>query len=245
MNFILRQKPFNKLFSPAYSSKFNQAIVLPIKQDVPLSESTIIPYQLLESLVIDASCQVIMNSCLCRTVEGCDDYPTDFGCLFLGDGANQIHSTMARKVTKDEALAHIHRGMALLLSPTIIHSWFDAAILGIDYKRMLGICFCCPCCCTLQSATAFGPDRFRDSVKPLPGVSVRIDEDDCIGCGACLDACAFDAIELHSPAAIITGRCKTCGRCVETCPQQAVKMRIATDHSDIENLKMSIQSRNY
>ncbi len=242
MNPVIRQKPFDKMFSPAYSGKFNQAIVLPINQDIPISKSSIIPYLLLETLIEESSCRVIMKSCLCRTVEGCDTYPTDFGCLFLGEGASQIHSSMANQVSKEAAVAHIQRGIELSLSPTIIHSWFDAAVLGIDYKRMLGICFCCPCCCTLQSAIAFGPDSFRDCVKPLPGVTISIG-DDCICCGACQEACAFDAIELHSPAVIVSRRCKACGRCVDACPQQAIHMDIEMDHTDIESLRESIQSR--
>jgi len=204
--------------------------------------NSFLPRQLLETLVEESSSRVVMNSCLCRTVEGCNHYPLDLGCLFLGDGADQIHSSMAHNVSRQEALAHIDRGMALSLSPTIIHSWFDATILGIDYKKMLGICFCCPCCCTLQGSVTYGPDSFQESVKPIPGIKVEITSD-CIGCGTCLETCTFNAIEMHSPAAIITSRCKACGRCIETCPQQAIRMEIETNSSDIQHLLMSIRSR--
>jgi ferredoxin len=149
---------------------------------------------------------------------------------------------MAQRISREEALAHINRGLAMSLSPTIIHSWFDAAVLGIDYRKMLGICFCCPCCCTLQRSVTLGPDTFQESVKPIPGIKVEITSD-CIGCGTCVETCAFQAIELLSPAAIITSRCKACGRCVDICPHQAIKMEIETNNSDIDLLMMSIQSR--
>jgi ferredoxin len=242
MNPILRRKPFDRIFALAFSSKYNHAVILPIQQDILIPANTILPRQLLETLVERSSTRVVMNSCLCRTVEGCDDYPLDLGCLFLGEGAEQIHSSMAHNVSREEALAHINRGIALSLSPTIIHSWFDAAILGIDYRKMLGICFCCPCCCTLQRSVTLGPDTFQDSVKPIPGIKVEITSD-CIGCGTCLDTCTFQAIELHSPAAIITSKCKACGRCVEICPLHAIRMEIETNNSNIDNLLMTIQDR--
>jgi ferredoxin len=242
MNPILRRKPFDRIFALAFSSKYNHAVILPIQQDILIPANTILPRQLLETLVERSSTRVVMNSCLCRTVEGCDDYPLDLGCLFLGEGAEQIHSSMAHNVSREEALAHINRGIALSLSPTIIHSWFDAAILGIDYRKMLGICFCCPCCCTLQRSVTLGPDTFQDSVKPIPGIKVEITSD-CIGCGTCLDTCTFQAIELHSPAAIITSKCKACGRCVEICPLHAIRMEIETNNSNIDNLLMTIQGR--
>lgn len=242
MNPLLRRKPFDRIFAPAFSGKYNHAVILPIQQDIPIPANSILPRQLLEKLVEQSSTHVVMNSCLCRTVEVCEEYPLDLGCLFLGEGAEQIHSSMAHTVSREEALAHINRGMALSLSPTIIHSWFDAAVLGIDYRKMLGICFCCPCCCTLQSSVTLGPDTFQESVKPIPGIKVEITSD-CIGCGTCLDTCTFQAIELHSPAAIITSKCKACGRCVEICPQQAIRMEIETNSMDIQHLLTSIQLR--
>lgn len=242
INPVLRKKPFSWIFSPAFSKEFNHAVLLPVKQDIPRPVNSILPMQLLETLIDEASNRVVMNSCLCRTVESCRDYPVDLGCLFLGDGADQIHHSMAHRVTRDEAILHVRKGMESNLSPTIIHSWFDAAVLGINYKKMLGICFCCPCCCTLQGSANMGPEVFRESIEPIPGISVHITED-CIGCGSCLGSCNFDAIVLHSAAAVISSRCKACGRCIDECPEGAIRMEIETDHLDIEHLRQTIQSR--
>lgn len=241
MNPLFRREPFGRIFAPAYSSTFNQEIILPIRQDIPIPASSILPLTLLERLVEESAGQVVMNSCLCRTVQGCIDYPLDQGCLFLGEGADRIHSSMARKVSREEALAHIKRGAKLGLSPTIIHSWFDAAILGIPYKNMLAICFCCPCCCTLQESMSYGPQAFKESLQPIPGIKVEVTPE-CVGCGICVESCNFDAIELHSPAAIISNRCKACGRCVQACPNQAIRIDIETSHQDIEHLLSQIRS---
>jgi electron transfer flavoprotein alpha subunit len=87
-----------------------------------------------------------------------------------------------------------------------------------------------------------GPEAFRESIQPIPGIKIEVNED-CIGCGSCIEVCNFNAIVLHSSAAIITSRCKVCGRCVDTCPQNAIRMEIVTDQMDIEQLRQTIQSR--
>lgn len=242
LNPILRQKPFDRMLAPAFSSSNNQEIIIPINQDIPIPANSILPLTLLERLVEEAAGQVVMNSCLCRTVEKCSDFPLDLGCLFLGEGAEQIHTSLAHRVTKEEALAHIRRGADLHLSPTIIHSWFDAAVLGIPFRNMLAVCFCCPCCCTLQESVPYGPVSFSDTLQPLPGIKVEVGAE-CVGCGECVEACNFDAIELHSPAAIISERCKGCGRCVPACPNNAIRLEIETEEKDIEQLMERIRAR--
>lgn len=52
---------------------------------------------------------------------------------------------------------------------------------------------------------------------------VRINEDDCIGCGACVEACPFGAIWLH-PERGKAIKCDLCGECVERCPVGALKI---------------------
>ncbi len=54
-----------------------------------------------------------------------------------------------------------------------------------------------------------------------------IDEDDCVGCMKCLQACASDAIvgapkQLHG---VLAEACMGCGRCVEACPNGAIALR--------------------
>jgi electron transfer flavoprotein alpha subunit len=44
----------------------------------------------------------------------------------------------------------------------------------------------------------------------------------CTGCGACLDACAFGAIEMPGQTAQINTKCTVCGACQEACPSDAI-----------------------
>ncbi len=47
--------------------------------------------------------------------------------------------------------------------------------------------------------------------------------DDCTMCGACMEACTFDAITEGDPKYIIDpDTCTDCGACVEECPADAI-----------------------
>ncbi len=51
---------------------------------------------------------------------------------------------------------------------------------------------------------------------------LRIISDDCTGCGQCLDACAYDGIELAEAVAVFTESCNLCGACKDACPVEAI-----------------------
>ncbi len=47
--------------------------------------------------------------------------------------------------------------------------------------------------------------------------------DQCVGCGACAEACPQQCISAGTPYAIDPAHCLQCGRCVEFCPAGAVE----------------------
>jgi heterodisulfide reductase subunit A len=60
----------------------------------------------------------------------------------------------------------------------------------------------------------------------LDGLVARVDEELCIGCGACVRECPFQAMELvgegkNAKARVITAACKGCGVCAGACPSGA------------------------
>lgn len=59
-----------------------------------------------------------------------------------------------------------------------------------------------------------------------PAVAV-IDEEHCIGCMHCRNACPFDAIvgTQHRMHTVIAIECTGCGLCVEPCPVDCISMR--------------------
>ena len=50
-------------------------------------------------------------------------------------------------------------------------------------------------------------------------------EEDCIGCGTCVDICPMKAIELEDAVSQIDkSRCIGCGLCAHHCPEDAIKL---------------------
>jgi len=49
----------------------------------------------------------------------------------------------------------------------------------------------------------------------------RVDENRCVGCGQCVEACPFNAIWLH-PSTGKALMCDQCGACIEACPFDAL-----------------------
>ncbi len=237
------QQPVLKQFVHAdVSPERNRHIILPVNRVVSGTESVVLPYGLLEALVARASRQVVLNQCLCRRAEGCQTYPREIGCLFLGDAAAQINPQLGRMLDAPAALAHARQAMALGLVPLVVHAAYDAELLGIDYSRMLAVCFCCDCCCTVRKGLRSGPREFWDSVLRLPGLQVEVGPE-CTGCGACLDLCHVAAISLVDGKAVIAEACKGCGRCASACPQGAIRLRLDEDGQVMERLMALVEER--
>ena len=55
-------------------------------------------------------------------------------------------------------------------------------------------------------------------------MSIIIDEDQCTGCGNCVDSCPYGVIELENNIAIVLPKCNLCGICVESCPVEAITL---------------------
>ncbi|MCE5213315.1 MAG: 4Fe-4S ferredoxin [Methanobacterium sp.] len=128
------------------SKKISQKIA--INESIPLIDDTVLPSQVLREMIKGSRYHFIMDFCICRKSNGCEDYPQDLGCLFLGKGAKKISSKLGRMVSQEEALEHIWKCQQAGLVSIIGRNKIDSVWLNTGPKEdLLSICHCCPCCC--------------------------------------------------------------------------------------------------
>lgn len=66
-----------------------------------------------------------------------------------------------------------------------------------------------------------------------------VEPSDCIGCGACLDACKYDAIKLTDLKAIICDLCSGDPGCVKHCPTTALEYAESPESTETPEIAFS------
>jgi NAD-dependent dihydropyrimidine dehydrogenase PreA subunit len=62
----------------------------------------------------------------------------------------------------------------------------------------------------------------RQKVTKMPA---KVNNEECTGCGICVDECPATAIELkNDKAKIDKEECTDCGTCVDSCPNNAISI---------------------
>jgi len=196
--------------------------VIPVHSLIETPDEVVLPSQVVEQFIEMARVHWVMDSCICRRAERCQDYPIDLGCLFLGEAALGINPRLGRRVSREEALEHVRRCREAGLVHMIGRNKLDTIWMGVGPgDRLLTICNCCPCCCLWRVLPHMAPDIGR-KITRLPGLTVSVNGA-CTGCGACTDGvCFVDAITLVDGHATISEQCRGCGRCALACPAGAI-----------------------
>jgi ferredoxin len=227
-----RYQPVKKLMS-TFLFNGDSMVYLPkdrivIQESIDVQENIVLPSEIVHHYIDQANHLWIMNHCICRQGEDCQDYPQDLGCLFMGDAVLGINSKLGHEVSRLEAHDHIKKAQDLGLVHLIGRNKLDSIWLGVGPgEKLMTVCNCCPCCCLFKILPDL-PDDISRAVTKMTGVNVFVSED-CIGCEMCAsnDVCFVEAISMVDGRAVIDEKCRGCGRCVEICEQQAISIEIA------------------
>jgi ferredoxin len=214
--------PHDNVVPPSNGSFPGRAIE--VQHAIAEQQDVVLPSLVVDHFIDQASDLWIMNACICRQSEECQDYPIDLGCLFMGRAVREINPALGRLVTREEARAHVRRAREAGLVHLIGRNKLDSMWLGAGPgDQLLTVCNCCPCCC-LFGVLPHLDAPLQAKITRLPGIEVRV-TDRCVGCGACTgDVCFVDAIHMVDGTAQVGDTCVGCGRCIEACPQQAIEI---------------------
>jgi ferredoxin len=174
----------------------------------------IIPYSTARDIVLKGPPGVTILECPCRYSREDPCRPTDV-CMIIGQGSfvTEHHPTRSRRVSQQEALdlleaeharGHVHT------------AYFKDAC----DDRFYAICNCCPCCCGgLQAMMKYGVPMVASS-----GYVAQVDDSECVACGACEEACPFEAVSVNGASAVDWESCMGCGVCEGQCDTGAITL---------------------
>jgi ferredoxin len=213
-----------------------------INQPIPPRQDIVLPSEVIRHFIMESSHRAIMHQCLCRDSNHCQNYPSDVGCIFMGEASLGIRPELGRQVSKEEAIDHLDKAIALGLVQMVGRNKLDTQWMGVGPgEKLLTVCNCCSCCCLYKVL----PDldhSISSKINRMPGVVMTV-TDRCRGCGKCTHGvCMTNAISMLGKKAVISDECIGCGRCVETCPHHAIELTIS-DHAYIENTITRLHSK--
>jgi len=212
---------------PEFDPQKTEMSWIPINKRIDGMDEIALSEKVLDTLIEKATHRVIVNSCGCRSVSNCENYPQDIGCLMMGASALLIPKGFSREVSVDEAKAHVRKAVDTGLIPITGKARIDNDIFMIpDKGKLLTVCFCCECCCITRFMRHLPSDALDEIVRPVEGLSITV-TDDCVGCGKCVEKCFINAIEIVNDRAIIHDQCRSCGRCALYCPTKAIRLSIS------------------
>ena len=196
-------------------------------QEAPLSRDNalhVLDYER-ASEVIKTATQRGISLCYCRHkmehVGRACDAPMNICMTFGGVAASLIKHKFAREVDVGEGLD--------LLQQAQDHNLVQ---FGENVRHDVAfICNCCGCCCeAMIAARRFGWLHPVHTSNFVP----RIQLQECVGCGKCVDVCPVEAMTLvsandpHRPnrrrAWLNEEVCLGCGVCVNVCPNQGLRL---------------------
>jgi ferredoxin len=181
------------------------------------SRTTVLPYEEVMKL-IDKTEYIAAGTCVCRhqgdLLDRPCDKPKDNLCMIFGPSAQFAQSYgFVNLISKEEARQRIDEAE----KAGLVHDYANSQDRYIDL-----LCNCCGCHCFILRAAKRSP---LPSQFVIANWVIDIDDDACVGCGACIDRCWMEALKMDGDLAVRDfHRCIGCGICRYVCPSDAMKL---------------------
>jgi len=218
---------------------------LPINQSLGTFENQILPMKVFKHF-IDKACNIIIRDCPCREHYDCKNHDHSLGCMMMGKATLDMAmppEDRGRVATKEDALEHVMAAIENGLIPILGTSVMEAEASDVkDLGHFMSVCFCCSCCCINGRVMSKSSVDVINLFQRMDGLTVKVDQDTCVGCGSCLEVCVFKGMEMiDDKARVNQKRCLGCGRCETTCPNGAISIEIS-DPSQVNELIKKLES---
>ena len=194
---------------------------VPVDETIEPDIQSVLPYQVMNKIIENARVIAVAN-CSCRVIAkliGRDcGHPLEV-CMKFNELAEYIiEKGFARQISKEEA-KKISKGAS---EAGLVH-FVDNTI-----DKVLQNCNCCGCSCWNLGRIKRRKIP-RDEIIATYFIRNTI-EDNCVGCGNCIDICPADAVHLVDTIAQVERNwCIGCGVCVSKCPNDAIKIVVRDD----------------
>lgn len=232
-----------RLLKSQFSETGLQASFIPVGETVEIPPSVIPTREVIMDFLNRASYRALATECVCRVGGKCKSFPIEVGTIFMGEGARDLHPTVGRSVSVEEAARHVDHALELGLVPMVGHLMVDSKLFRMKkFDRFLTMCFCCECCCNFLKNMKYIKGAWPNTILPVDGVSVEVC-DMCEGCGTCVPVCPVEGISIVEDKAVMNDQCFGCGCCANACPNNAINLTISPDSKVLEELRSRVESR--
>jgi len=186
---------------------------VPVDQEID-DKSTIVPFQELKELLLRTE-YISVGTCICRhqgALLGRPSLKPVNNCMVLGESAKfAAERGFTTRLTQEEAIKRIEEAE----EAGLIHSFANSP----DRFTNL-LCNCYKDLCLIIRMTGKSP---APSTAVNARYLVRIKEDSCTNCEACIPRCQMDALKMVDGRLFRDEiRCIGCGICMWVCPTDAL-----------------------